>query len=136
MRISGCFVFGSAGITSDRVTSAFATGCPLASLTVASKRFWPSPSGLGVVVKLTTAPPFCAAADITPATIITSVIANVVVLPMRSIIAQSATRRNRRALPMTDTELNVMAALAIIGLSSNPNTGYRTPAAIGTPSTL
>ena len=44
--------------------------------------------------------------------------------------------RNRRALTMTDTELNVIAALAIIGLSSNPNTGYSTPAAIGTPRTL
>jgi hypothetical protein len=37
---------------------------------------------------------------------------------------------------MTDTELNVMAALAIIGLSSKPKTGYRTPPAIGTPSAL
>jgi hypothetical protein len=46
------------------------------------------------------------------------------------------TRLNRRALPMTDTELNVMAALAIIGLSSSPNQGYRIPAAIGTPATL
>ena len=31
--------------------------------------------------------------------------------------------RSRSALPMTDTELNVIAALAIIGLSSSPNTG-------------
>ena len=45
-------------------------------------------------------------------------------------------RRNRRAFPITETELNVIAALAIIGLSSNPNTGYNTPAATGTPSTL
>jgi hypothetical protein len=37
---------------------------------------------------------------------------------------------------MTETELNVMAALATIGLSRTPNTGYRTPAAIGTPSAL
>ena len=37
---------------------------------------------------------------------------------------------------MTDTELNVIAALAIIGLSSSPNQGYSTPAAIGTPATL
>jgi hypothetical protein len=37
---------------------------------------------------------------------------------------------------MTDTELKVMAALAIIGLSNNPNAGYSTPAATGTPSTL
>ena len=46
------------------------------------------------------------------------------------------TRFNRRALPMTDTELNVMAALAIIGLSNRPKKGYSTPAAIGTPRTL
>jgi hypothetical protein len=48
----------------------------------------------------------------------------------------SATRRRRSAFAMTDTELNVIAALAIIGLSSKPNTGYNTPAATGTPSTL
>ena len=33
---------------------------------------------------------------------------------------QSWTRRSRSALPMTDTELNVIAALAMIGLSSRP----------------
>ena len=49
---------------------------------------------------------------------------------------QSASRRRRSALAITDTELNVIAALAIIGLSSRPKTGYSTPAAIGTPSTL
>ena len=48
----------------------------------------------------------------------------------------SDTRLNRSALPMTETELNVIAALAIIGLSSSPNQGYRMPAAIGTPATL
>jgi len=47
-----------------------------------------------------------------------------------------ATRRRRSAFAMTDTELNVIAALAIIGLRSQPNTGYNTPAATGTPSTL
>ena len=45
-------------------------------------------------------------------------------------------RLRRSALPMTDTELNVIAALAMIGLSSSPNAGYNTPAATGTPSTL
>jgi hypothetical protein len=45
-------------------------------------------------------------------------------------------RRRRRALPMTDTELKVMAALAITGLSKRPKNGYSTPAAIGTPSML
>ncbi len=44
--------------------------------------------------------------------------------------------RRRSAFPITETELNVIAALAIIGLSSRPKTGYSTPAAIGTPSTL
>ena len=48
----------------------------------------------------------------------------------------SRTRRRRSALAMTDTELNVIAALAMIGVSSSPKTGYRTPAAIGTPSAL
>jgi hypothetical protein len=48
----------------------------------------------------------------------------------------SDTRLNRSALPITDTELKVIAALAIIGLRSSPNQGYRIPAAIGTPATL
>jgi len=33
------------------------------------------------------------------------------------------TRRNRNAFPITVTELNVIAALAIMGLSSNPKKG-------------
>jgi hypothetical protein len=37
---------------------------------------------------------------------------------------------------MTDTELNVIAALAQIGLIRMPSTGYSTPAATGTPSAL
>ena len=37
---------------------------------------------------------------------------------------------------MTETELKVIAALAIIGLSRTPNTGYNAPAARGTPSRL
>ena len=37
---------------------------------------------------------------------------------------------------MTETELKVMAALAIMGLSSTPHTGYSTPAARGTPSKI
>jgi hypothetical protein len=48
----------------------------------------------------------------------------------------SGARRSRSALAITDTELNVIAALAIIGLRSRPKTGYSTPAAMGTPSTL
>jgi len=43
---------------------------------------------------------------------------------------------NRNAFPITVTELNVIAALAIIGLSSNPKKGYSTPAAMGTPRML
>jgi hypothetical protein len=35
----------------------------------------------------------------------------------------SSTRRSRRALLIADTELNVIAALAIIGPSSSPNHG-------------
>ena len=46
---------------------------------------------------------------------------------------QTRACRSRSALPMTDTELTLIAAAAIIGLSSNPNSGYSTPAAIGTP---
>ena len=46
------------------------------------------------------------------------------------------TRRRRSALPMTDTELSVIAALAQIGLMSSPSTGYSTPAATGTPRAL
>jgi len=45
-------------------------------------------------------------------------------------------RRRRSAFAITVTELNVMAALAIIGLSSTPKEGYSAPAATGTPSTL
>ena len=32
-------------------------------------------------------------------------------------------RRSRNALPMTDTELRLMAAAAMMGLSKRPNTG-------------
>lgn len=41
--------------------------------------------------------------------------------------------RSRNAFAMTDTELNVMAALAIIGLRTRPKKGYKIPAASGTP---
>lgn len=40
------------------------------------------------------------------------------------------------ALVMTETELKLIAAAAIIGESSNPNSGYSTPAATGTPKAL
>ena len=38
-------------------------------------------------------------------------------------VVYNANRRSRSALPMTDTELNVIAALASMGLSNTPNTG-------------
>ncbi len=44
--------------------------------------------------------------------------------------------RNRSAFVMTDTELKLMAAAAMMGLSRIPNFGYSTPAAIGTPTEL
>ena len=44
--------------------------------------------------------------------------------------------RKRNALPMTDTELRIIAAAAIIGLSRMPKNGYITPAAMGTPTAL
>jgi hypothetical protein len=43
---------------------------------------------------------------------------------------------SRSALVITDTELKLMAAAAMIGLSRIPNLGYSTPAAIGTPTEL
>ena len=51
-------------------------------------------------------------------------------------IRHSAAVRSRSALAMTDTELKLIAAAAIMGESSRPVTGYRTPAAIGTPAAL
>jgi len=37
---------------------------------------------------------------------------------------------------MTENELKLIAAAAIMGLSSNPKSGYRIPAASGTPRAL
>jgi hypothetical protein len=45
-------------------------------------------------------------------------------------------RCRRSALRITDTELALIAALAMIGDSSRPNSGYSAPAATGTPSAL
>lgn len=56
--------------------------------------------------------------------------------PQTAGLSQSATLRRRRALAITETELKLMAALASIGLSSQPRNGYRTPAATGMPITL
>lgn len=49
---------------------------------------------------------------------------------------QSFTFRNRSEFVITDTELKLIAAAAMMGLSSHPKNGYRIPAAIGTPSEL
>ena len=48
----------------------------------------------------------------------------------------SSTLRSRSAFVTTETELRLMAAAAIIGLRSRPNSGNSTPAANGTPSAL
>lgn len=42
----------------------------------------------------------------------------------------------RKAFDITDTELKLIAAAAIIGLRRMPKNGKRTPAATGTPSAL
>ena len=44
--------------------------------------------------------------------------------------------RKRSAFAITETELKLIAAPAIIGLRRIPKKGYRAPAAIGTPSAL
>ena len=44
--------------------------------------------------------------------------------------------RSRNALPITDTELKLIASAAISGDSSQPVNGYSTPAARGIPSAL
>ena len=49
---------------------------------------------------------------------------------------QSGSFRSRRALAITDNELIVIAALAQMGLISQPAIGNSTPAATGTPSVL
>src|SRR5262245_7113547 len=57
-------------------------------------------------------------------------------MPMPRHCGYSLTVRNRSALAITETELKLIAAPAIIGPRRMPNSGYRTPAAIGTPSAL
>lgn len=49
---------------------------------------------------------------------------------------QNCCRPSRSALVITETELKLMAAAAIIGLSKIPKNGYSIPAAIGTPTEL
>ena len=47
-----------------------------------------------------------------------------------------ALRADMDALPITETDDRLMASAATMGVSSHPVSGYRTPAAIGTPSAL
>ena len=49
---------------------------------------------------------------------------------------RQACTRKRSALLMTDTDDRLIAKAAISGLSNQPVTGYRIPAAIGMPSAL
>ena len=49
---------------------------------------------------------------------------------------QAPARLRRSEFAMTDTELKLIAAAAIIGLKRTPTKGYKIPAAIGTPSEL
>jgi hypothetical protein len=44
--------------------------------------------------------------------------------------------RSRSALPITETELKLIAAAAMMGLKRIPKAGYSTPAATGIPTTL
>jgi len=46
------------------------------------------------------------------------------------------TRLSLNAFVITDTELKLIAAAAMIGESNKPKNGYSTPAATGTPSVL
>ncbi len=48
----------------------------------------------------------------------------------------SFTRLSLRELLITETELKLIAAAAMIGDRSNPKNGYNTPAAMGTPTEL
>lgn len=50
--------------------------------------------------------------------------------------ADSRSRASRRALPITLTDDNAIAAAPIAGDSSRPKAGYKIPAAIGTPAAL
>lgn len=54
----------------------------------------------------------------------------------RASLGYSFTEFSRNALAMTLTELSAMAAAASIGESSQPVSGYSTPAATGMPSAL
>ncbi len=50
--------------------------------------------------------------------------------------SQMAALRNLKALPITETELRLIAAAATIGLKRISRNGYNRPAAMGTPAEL
>ena len=52
------------------------------------------------------------------------------------VVHQIRARRSRKAFAITETELKLIAAAAIIGLRSTPKSGKSTPAATGTPRAL
>src|SRR5205814_606657 len=58
------------------------------------------------------------------------------VVPVSFFVHQVLVLRSRKAFPMTETELKLIAAAAMIGLRKMPANGYRMPAAIGTPTQL
>ena len=63
-------------------------------------------------------------------------ITSIRLIGVRVQIDQSSSFLSRKAFPITETELRVMAALAMIGLKRMPKKGYSAPAAIGTPIVL
>lgn len=69
-------------------------------------------------------------------TVAKSFISSVVQITGGGGTSYSLTLLNRNEFVITDTELKLIAAAAMIGLRSIPKNGYRTPAAIGTPMEL
>ncbi len=61
---------------------------------------------------------------------------NIIIGKGKKSASYSAIFRSLRELLITDTELKLIAAAAMMGDSNNPNTGYNIPAAIGTPTEL
>jgi hypothetical protein len=59
-----------------------------------------------------------------------------IIVTFKFLFPQILAARNRNAFPITETELNDIAAAAIMGLSNIPVSGYSTPAATGTPRAL
>jgi hypothetical protein len=56
--------------------------------------------------------------------------------PFNVNLIHSFTHFNRKLFATTETELNAIAAPAIMGSKVNPVNGYNTPAAMGIPNTL